>query len=84
MAALLAGMAVEMLAMLAASAIQGQVVAVYNREAHEVCGDRHQEQGAAEGGGTPSPRTHSLQQTVKTLELLNKRAPLSSGYWAAE
>lgn len=74
-------MTVEMLAMLVASAIQGQVVAVYNTEKQEVCKDQeHQEQGAAEGGGSPSPQAHSLQQTVKTLELLNKGALFSSGF----
>lgn len=63
--------------MLLASVIQGQVVAVYNREKQEVCGDPQQEQDTAESGGTPSPRSDSLHHTVKTLELLNKRTQVS-------
>lgn len=59
-------MTVEMLAMLVASVIQGQVVAVYNTEKQAVCSDQeHQEQAAAEGGGTPSPQAESLPLTVK-------------------
>lgn len=61
-----AGMTVEMVAMLVASAIQGQVVAVYNTEKQEVC-HQHQEQEAPEGA--PSPQADSLHQTVNTLEL---------------
>lgn len=70
-------MTVEMVAMLVASAIQGQVVAVYNTEKQDVC-HQHQEQEAPEGA--PSPQADSLHQTVNTLELWDKKAPFSSGF----
>lgn len=68
-------MTVEMVATLAASAIQGQVVAVYNTERQEVC-HQHQEPGAP--AGAPSPQAVSLHQTVNTLELWDRKAPFSS------
>ncbi|XP_054644241.1 sodium-dependent lysophosphatidylcholine symporter 1-B-like isoform X2 [Dunckerocampus dactyliophorus] len=60
---LLAGMSVEMIAMLLASVIQGQVVALYNREKQETC-----EQ--LEHDGPPSsspPHVASLQETQKAF-----------------
>lgn len=52
------GMSVEMVAMLLASVIQGQVVAVYNTEKQEACQDHETPQS------TSSPQTASFQQTV--------------------
>lgn len=52
------GMSVEMVAMLLASVIQGQVVAVYNTEKQEACRDHETPQS------TSSPQTASFQQTV--------------------
>uniref|UniRef100_A0A3B4G7H2 Sodium-dependent lysophosphatidylcholine symporter 1-like n=1 Tax=Pundamilia nyererei TaxID=303518 RepID=A0A3B4G7H2_9CICH len=51
-------MSVEMVAMLLASVIQGQVVAVYNTEKQEACQDHETPQS------TSSPQTASFQQTV--------------------
>lgn len=58
----LAGMSVEMVAMLVASIIQGQVVAVYNTEKQEAC--QHLDHEAPQG--TSSPQNASLQETVDT------------------
>lgn len=58
--------------MLVASAIQGQVVSVYNAENQEVCSDQQQERDSA-----PPAQTDSLPQSVKTPQLLNKRTRVS-------
>lgn len=72
----LAGMSVEMVAMLLASAIQGQVVAVYNTEKQEAC--QHLDQAHETSQSTSSPHTASLQETVDTaLKMLNKSGPSS-------
>lgn len=67
-------MTVEMVAMLVASVIQGQVVAVYNTEKQEAC--QHQEHEAP--AGTSSPQAESLQETVSTLKMLDKSARFST------
>lgn len=56
------GMSVEMVAMLLASVIQGQVVAVYNTEKQEACRDWDQDRETPQS--TSSPQTASFQQTV--------------------
>ncbi|KAM9785944.1 sodium-dependent lysophosphatidylcholine symporter 1-B-like [Neosynchiropus ocellatus] len=56
-------MSVEMLAMLLASVIQGQVVSVYNAEKQEACGQLDHD---APGGSAP-PRTAALQETQKAF-----------------
>lgn len=56
------GMSVEMVAMLLASVIQGQVVAVYNTEKQEACRDWDQDHETPQS--TSSPQTASFQQTV--------------------
>ncbi len=60
--------------MLLASAIQGQVVAVYNTEKQEAC--QHLDQAHETSQSTTSPHTASLQETVDTaLKMLNKSGP---------
>ena len=61
----LAGMTVEMVAMLLASVIQGQVVAVYNTEKQEAC--QHADQETPQS--TSSAQNASLQGTVDALHL---------------
>ncbi|TKS76813.1 Sodium-dependent lysophosphatidylcholine symporter 1 [Collichthys lucidus] len=56
-------MSVEMVSMLVASIIQGQVVAVYNTEKQEAC--QHLDHGAPQG--TSSPQNASLQETQKAF-----------------
>ncbi|KAE8292928.1 Sodium-dependent lysophosphatidylcholine symporter 1 [Larimichthys crocea] len=56
-------MSVEMVAMLVASIIQGQVVAVYNTEKQEAC--QHLDHEAPQG--TSSPQNASLQETQKAF-----------------
>lgn len=56
------GMSVEMVAMLLASVIQGQVVAVYNTEKQEACRDWDQDHETPQS--MSSPQTASFQQTV--------------------
>ncbi|XP_053705701.1 sodium-dependent lysophosphatidylcholine symporter 1-B-like [Synchiropus splendidus] len=56
-------MSVEMLAMLLASVIQGQVVSVYNTEKQEVCGQLDHD---APGSSAP-PHTAALQETQKAF-----------------
>lgn len=51
-----------MVAMLLASVIQGQVVAVYNTEKQEACKDWDQYSDTPQS--TASPQTASLQETV--------------------
>ncbi|XP_071756282.2 sodium-dependent lysophosphatidylcholine symporter 1-B-like [Centroberyx gerrardi] len=58
-------MGVEMLAMLLASVIQGQVVAVYNTEKEGACQQLAQAHGIPQS--TPSPHTASLQGTRKAF-----------------
>ncbi|KAM9752841.1 sodium-dependent lysophosphatidylcholine symporter 1-B-like isoform 1-T2 [Menidia menidia] len=58
-------MTVEMLAMLLASVIQGQVVSVYGREKQEAC--EQLDQAASAPPGTSSPQTVSLQETQKAF-----------------
>lgn len=71
-----AGMTVEMVAMLLASVIQGQVVAVYNAEKQEAC--QHLDHETPES--TSSPQIAFLQETVDTaLKMLNQSAQSS---WA--
>uniref|UniRef100_A0A3Q3FCK0 Major facilitator superfamily domain containing 2a-like 2 n=1 Tax=Labrus bergylta TaxID=56723 RepID=A0A3Q3FCK0_9LABR len=55
-------MSVEMLAMLLASIIQGQVIAVYNTEKQEAC--EHLDQAHETPQSTSSPQTASLRETV--------------------
>ncbi|XP_044067467.1 sodium-dependent lysophosphatidylcholine symporter 1-B-like [Siniperca chuatsi] len=56
-------MSVEMVAMLLASVIQGQVVAVYNTEKQEAC--QHLDHETPQS--TSSPQTASLQETQKAF-----------------
>uniref|UniRef100_UPI0037E84BFF sodium-dependent lysophosphatidylcholine symporter 1-B-like n=1 Tax=Semicossyphus pulcher TaxID=241346 RepID=UPI0037E84BFF len=58
-------MSVEMLAMLLASVIQGQVVAVYNTEKQEAC--QHLDQAHETPQSTNSPQTASLKETEKAF-----------------
>lgn len=71
----LAGMSVEMVAMLLASVIQGQVVAVYNTEKQEAC--QHLDHETPQS--TSLPNTASLPETVNTaLKVLKKKSRHSS------
>ncbi|XP_070695875.1 sodium-dependent lysophosphatidylcholine symporter 1-B-like [Pempheris klunzingeri] len=58
-------MCVEMVAMLLASAIQGQVVAVYNTEKQEAC--QHVDEAHETPQGTSSPQAASLKETQKAF-----------------
>nr|XP_020491430.1 sodium-dependent lysophosphatidylcholine symporter 1-like [Labrus bergylta] len=58
-------MSVEMLAMLLASIIQGQVIAVYNTEKQEAC--EHLDQAHETPQSTSSPQTASLRETEKVF-----------------
>ncbi|XP_040007642.1 sodium-dependent lysophosphatidylcholine symporter 1 [Xiphias gladius] len=58
-------MSAEMLAMLLASIIQGQVVSVYNTEKQEAC--QQLDQAHETPQSTPSPQTASLQETQKAF-----------------
>nr|XP_043893200.1 sodium-dependent lysophosphatidylcholine symporter 1-B-like isoform X3 [Solea senegalensis] len=62
---LCAGMSVEMVAMLLASIIQGQVVAVYNAEKQEACQQLDQNHETPQG--TSAPQAASLRETQKAF-----------------
>lgn len=57
-------MTLNMVAMLLASVIQGQVVAVYNTEKQKACQQLDQTHKTTQS--TSSPQTASLQETVHT------------------
>uniref|UniRef100_A0A672JGA2 Zgc:171501 n=1 Tax=Salarias fasciatus TaxID=181472 RepID=A0A672JGA2_SALFA len=69
-------MSVEVVAMLLASVIQGQVVSVYNAEKQEACEELDSSHQTALLG-TSSPQSASLQETVQSRRLTLTR---SQGY----